>query len=155
MPGLTASWLYMPAPGSGRAAMLGGPCAVLPCRVSLRVGFGGTLQGVVQQQLLDEVHMHHQHAVPVLSRPAGCNCGFASGARSRVLYSSSFSMRSTCVISMRRQQYLTRPSASMASLQLSPRLSGLCALCVPSTSVHEQVRRACVCETPPFKYTGC
>ena len=44
-------------------------------------------------------------------------CGLASGARSRVLYSSSFSMRSTCVMSMRRQQYLIRPSASMASLR--------------------------------------
>ena len=75
--------------------------------------------------------MHHGHAVPVLSRHAGCYCGFASGARSRVLYSSSFSMRSTCVISMRRQQYLTRPSASMASLQSTPRISGLCAPWVP------------------------
>ncbi len=37
----------------------------------------------------------------MLSCHAGCHCGLASGARSRVLYSSSFSMRSTCIISMR------------------------------------------------------
>ena len=47
--------------------MLGAPSHSVPHWVSLRVGLWGALQGVVQQQLLDEVHMRHEHppaAVP-------------------------------------------------------------------------------------------